>query len=202
MADYKYPAAWAGCPGDGGVIGAAPKFDTCVKQGKTPEEFFGCADVRIMAGGAGAAAPSPMSTSTTAAPLSTTAANQTETTMTVASDTTVTTGTTNMTSTIEAATGAVTGAATTAKLYGEASTAATAPLELAKATAPAGCQTTTTDEYDPKPDAPASKCATIWHPCGGKTHTGPTTCCDPKTECKEETAWYSQCVPIMPRRRR
>ncbi|OSX80170.1 hypothetical protein BU14_0058s0081 [Porphyra umbilicalis] len=69
MAEYNFPAAWAGCPGDGGSVGgiargAAP----CGPGGKWPEEFWTCADVVIGAGGG----PTPTATPTaTAAPTAT-----------------------------------------------------------------------------------------------------------------------------------
>jgi hypothetical protein len=46
MTNYNYPKVWAGCPGDGGVIGGKPLHNQyCTEKGKWPEgtcSFFVC----------------------------------------------------------------------------------------------------------------------------------------------------------------
>jgi hypothetical protein len=51
---YKFPAAWAGCPGDGGSVGGKCPGKSCAVTGGTPEEFLNCADVRIVRKGGSA----------------------------------------------------------------------------------------------------------------------------------------------------
>jgi hypothetical protein len=66
---YKYPQAWAGCPGDGGSIGGKPQHaQTCQESGETPEEYWSCSDVTV-GGGSGNVVPTtvPKSGSTAGA---------------------------------------------------------------------------------------------------------------------------------------
>lgn len=62
MQGYNYPKAWGKCPGDGGSTGGRPQDSMldCVTAKRTPEEFLGCADVRVLGGaGGGGVAPAP-----------------------------------------------------------------------------------------------------------------------------------------------
>lgn len=55
MDKYKYPEAWAGCPGDGGSIGGKPQTtEKCGDaSGRFPEEFWSCSDVQVIGGTGG-----------------------------------------------------------------------------------------------------------------------------------------------------
>jgi Lytic polysaccharide mono-oxygenase, cellulose-degrading len=100
MASYKYPTAWAGCPGDGGSIGAKPSQSSCTKTGETPEEFFNCADVHVSAGGSSSSAPVSDNTSDSPKPSKSGAANSADskTTAPTSSDATTSPTSTSKTS--------------------------------------------------------------------------------------------------------
>jgi len=50
-------------------------------------------------------------------------------------------------------------------------------------------------ELEAEDDAPPVRgCASLWDKCGGKGWTGPS-CCPLGSVCREQSQWYSQCVP-------
>merc|ERR1711920_945327 len=50
-------------------------------------------------------------------------------------------------------------------------------------------------EAEVEDDAPpAGGCASLWDKCGGEGWTG-LSCCPAGSVCREQSKWYSQCVP-------
>lgn len=93
MDNYKYPKAWAGCPGDGGSVGGKPNHEKC-GSGGFPEEFWNCADVQVTNSGGDGTAPTSSKAPSSTAPSATTKSSSEDST-TTASNAEETTKTTN-----------------------------------------------------------------------------------------------------------
>jgi Fungal cellulose binding domain len=167
MANYNYPANWAGCPGDGGVTGAHPTMPGCVEQGQTPEEFFGCSDVRLSQNASFTTPPSESNT--------------------VIDSTSIPSTSAVPTSTISAEVN--TSSSTHSPAYSSQVSPSPSP----------GCEQShhnaNQDDHNSSAEFLTGSCTPTWQQCGGKGHSGPTSCCSSSAQCRVLNDYYSQCVP-------
>jgi Fungal cellulose binding domain len=176
MDDYKYPSVWAGCPGDGGVMGGHPKFKDCTTTGQIPEEFFSCGDVQIT-GGSGGSSPAPRKVSPVAG-----------------TDAPKTSGAESAKATPEATPNAAGGKGNaTSYAYNGGKTKMTAET----ATTPPPVTSVECNKQAPallQPTNSEETCSGHWRQCGGKGWDGTTKCCDDKYTCVSVNDFYSQCL--------
>jgi hypothetical protein len=216
MDKYKYPAAWAGCPCDGGATGAHPTQKSCTAVGQTPEEFFNCADVRVTAGGSsggGASTPSSVSPRSNVSSAKTPAVTTTMPevsieTSTPSADVTTSSTDANTTSTDSTTTPTDStatpsdssaeedclpenGADDESNLDASPSTSSPTTSSATTKACTVGNQYMAPGELDKQPDN--AKCAQDWKQCGGTTYKGPTNCCNSKQKCVKLNPYYHQC---------
>lgn len=184
MQKYNYPSAWAGCPGDGGTLGAKPTFKDCATTGQTPEEFFNCADVQIVGGGSANGDPGPRRQSPVATD-DNTGAKPTADTNKKAGEATVDK---TKSPTVDK------------KEDGGDDYAAFSPSHSSpKAhSSPKDCASKP-EVVDPTEIvADDAQCAGHFKQCGGKGYGGPTTCCDKRYTCVALAPYYHQCLSSSP----
>lgn len=165
MDDYNYPKVWAGCPGDGGSVGARPSFKSCAKTGQVPEEFFNCADVRIGDGSTTGGGDSSKGKSINT-PSKETEEYSKETKDPTMSDDTAT--------------------SSTEPSSDDDSYASHGNGDCAKSEQ-------YMEKGELVPDPQDATCASRWKQCGGNGYNGPTECCDKRFTCVELNPYYHQC---------
>jgi hypothetical protein len=181
-----FPAAGGSCGGDGGASGWLPRANSaCVDNPSLyPEEFWNCADVRIVA----ASGPTPPPTSTSApAPTTSAPAPTTSAPAPTTSAPAPTTRAPAPTSTSAPPTS--TSAPPTPLATTLSPTATASPTTRQPTPTPAPTTTATTG----KPTPAGGACSALWGQCGGQAWAG-ATCCTEGAKCVGSSVYYSQCV--------
>jgi hypothetical protein len=195
MDSYKYPTAWAGCPGDGNTSGGHPKQKSCTVTGQIPEEFFNCADVRVSASGSF----KPDSSASTASGSGTGADKDNATTAAATSESS--NGSATYKTTVAPVVLAVSYPTETTKPASggkkHVMKQVARPPKVSSSTA--GTTDCAVDKSNGSMPGNSGKqlvndtCAVRWAQCGGFEYSGPTQCCDPRFTCVMLNPKFYQC---------
>lgn len=218
MRDVNWPTTHSECIGDGGAVGwVGTHLSDCGEANTYPEEFWNCADIKIVGEGStrSPTEQSPTSSPTEAAKTSSpTEAVTTSSPTEAVTTSSPTEGDSGTCSSVWKQCGGVNWDGPTCcesglvcnyqnKWYSQCIPSSEPTRQPTDPTTSSPTQGSTasptrspTDEITTsKPTAsPDTSCASLWDQCGGENHNGPT-CCEGTAVCNYQNQWYSQCVP-------